>query len=633
MTRSEEAARGAVLGPRRLHGISPVLGLFPMWQQLFGPLVVGIVALGRWGLLGAAVVTAFGLGWRILAWSRHTYRVESGVLRVDSGVLNRTTREIPLRRIQQVDLRRQLRHRVFGVVAVRIDTAGGGSGAEAVLDALSDAHALELRSALLTHGPAPAVHAGEASHAEPVDDPGTWGFDPMSGPDRPSVSGQVGETDGRPPPGRASDLELPANPVGAGTTAPPGTPCSAGSPDPTGRLGRQGDHLPAPLVHAPEVVAQVSTRDLAIAGVTGTGLLAGLSIVGFAFLFLDLLPEGAGEQVSSGVADLLSRVLVVGVVVVLIVPVWLAVAAGSSILRDHEFTLVRYGPDLHLRRGLLDQREATLALHRIQAVRLVDNPLRRWFGITAVRLQSAASGRQADDAVSLVTIPLVRDGDLDRVLQMVLPADGPVPDLIPAPPAARRRARVRALLVAAVVVGVVAAVVRSPVALVAILGLVPAWFYAERSYGALGHARTEVTVVSRWGAVIRSTAIVPVAKTQSCQLVSTPFQRRVDLATLKIQVAGNGSAVEIRDGGAARLGALRHGVLAAPGARRDEAAVRRRTHADLETSEASPAPEAWDLGPVERTGPAVATPEPGAVEVRPGLPEGDGPTSNYRADL
>lgn len=329
----------------------------------------------------------------------------------------------------------------------------------------------------------------------------------------------------------------------------------------------------------------MSTRDLAIAGVTGTGLLAGLSIIGFAFLFLDFLPDDAGEQVSSGVADLLSGVIVLGVLAVFVAPVWLAVAAGSSILRDHEFTLVRYGPDLHLRRGLLDQREATLALHRIQAVRLVDNPLRRRLGFTAVRLQSAASGRQANDEVSLITIPLVRVGDLDRVLRMVLPADGPVPDLIPAPPAARRRARFRALLVAALVAAVVTVIARGPLAFIALLALIPAWLYAERSYRALGHVRTEVSVVSRWGALIRSTAIVPVAKTQSCRLFSTPFQRRVELATLRIQVAGRGSAVEIRDGDAARLELLRSGVLAAPGARRDEAAVRRRTHADLEASE------------------------------------------------
>jgi len=518
-----------------LHAVSPVLDIFPGLQQGFVPLVVLVVSIGRWGLLGAVVLAAVIIGWRVLAWSRHSYRIEDGVLRIEEGVLNRQVREIPLTRIQQVDLRRQLRHRALGVVAVRIDTAGGGSGAEAVLDAVSDAHALELRSALLSHRP------GERSG-------GSETVDPLHGP------GQA-----------------------------PGTPIG-----PT---------------QAPEVVAEMSTRDLAIAGITGSGLLAGLSIVGFAFLILDYLPEDTGQDLTDDVANLLGTALVLAVLAVVVVPLWLAVAAGASILRDHEFTLVRYGPDLHLRRGLLDQREATLALHRIQAVWVLDNPIRRRFGLASVQLQSAASGSEASGDVSRVTVPLVRTRDLDRLMDLVLPVGGSLPGLVPAPRAALRRARVRALGLALFLLAAALVVTRSPYGLIAGLMIIPAWVFASRAYSSLGHARTEASLVSRWGAVMRRTVVVPVAKTQSCQLRSTPFQRRVDLATLRVQVAGRGPTVEVVDGDARALGVLRNGVLVAPGARLDEAAVRRRTHAGLEESDAAA-----------------------------GLAEGSEPVTNYRAD-
>src|SRR5690606_4546567 len=196
---------------RKLHPASPVLDILPMAQQGIVPLVVLVVSVGRWGVVGALVIAALTIGWRFLAWSRHSYRIEDGVLRIDEGVLRRDTREVPLTRIQQVDLRRQLRHRVLGVVAVRIDTAGGGSGAEAVLDAMSDSEALELRTALLgnrsTRVPSPIAPAGT------------------------DAGGAV-----------------------------PGAPAAAPTP------------------HPPQVVAELSTRDLALAGVTGAGLLAGLSI-------------------------------------------------------------------------------------------------------------------------------------------------------------------------------------------------------------------------------------------------------------------------------------------------------------------------------------------------------------------
>lgn len=575
-----EPAASLTLGPRRLHGLSPVLDLLPAAQQGFVPIAVLIVSIGRWGILGALVLVAIGLGWRVLAWSRRTYRIEDGVLRIDEGVLNRNKREIPLSRIQQVDLRRRLRHRVAGVVAVRIDTAGGGSGAEAVLDALSEADALELRTALLGHrAPAPAGASQYATPAGPV------GFPPIAPHHDPF--GQPGIPPPPPPPGYQQP------PPGYGPPGPVGQPGPFSPPTQPGPFTPAGPYpfpppgapAGAPGMHVPEVVAELDTRDLALAGVTGSGLLAGLSIVGFGFLILDYLPDDTGQDVSSGIADLFGTALVIGIAAILLVPLWLVVAAAASILRDHEFTLTRYGPDLHLRRGLLDQREATLALHRIQAVWVLDNPIRRKLGLSAVQLQSAASGTDATSDVARLTIPLVRAHDLPRVLEMVMPAGGPLPTLVPAPPAALRRARFRSLVVAAIVFVLAVALIRNAYALLAALVFLPAWLYSGRVYRALGHARTDTAVVTRSGPVVRNTAVVPVAKTQSCQLRSTPFQRRVDLATLRIQVAGRGPTVEIIDGDAATLGLLRNGVLGAPGARLDEQSVRKRAHADLEASD------------------------------------------------
>ena len=146
----------------------------------------------------------------------------------------------------------------------------------------------------------------------------------------------------------------------------------------------------------------------------------------------------------------------------------------------------------------------------------------------------------------------------------------------------------RALVPATVVALVPFALTRHPAALAALLALVPAALYAQHAYRALGHARTATTVVGRSGAIVRHTAVVPVAKTQSCRLRSSPFQRRVHLATLTVQVAGRGPTVAIIDGDADRLQGLRTDVLVAPGARLDEFAVRRPTQAGLE---AEPQPE------------------------------------------
>lgn len=522
-----------MLGPRRLHPLSPFLDLGVFARQLLVPVVIVGLSGGALGLFALVFLAALFVGWRVLAWSRRWYRVEDGTLRIDEGVLRRDTREIPLTRIQQVDLRRQIRHRLFGLVAVRIDTAGGGSGAEAVLDAMTDADALELRSALLD-----PRHRSDATAARPAST-------------RVPVAGSATATGPAPYPG--------AGPF-AGGGSQPSTPVVG------------------------EVLVRLSTRDLGLAGVTGSGLLAGLSILGFAFLVFDVLPEDTGDDVSGLLAELAGMAVVVALVLAVLVPIWLAVAAAASVIRDHDFTLTRYGSDLHVTRGLFDQREATLALHRIQAAWVLENPLRRRLGVVAVQLQSAGSGTDPTGDVTRLTVPLVRRDDLADFLAAVVPGGGGLPELVAAPPAARRRARVRAGAVAVAIVGLVALVSRTPLALGAVVAFLPAMWFADRAYRALGHALTAETLVARWGALLRRTVVVPLAKTQSSRLRSTPFQRRVRLATLLVQVAGRGPTVEVIDGDQDRLRALRAQVLVAPGALLDERAVRRRTLAGLEAA-------------------------------------------------
>jgi uncharacterized membrane protein YdbT with pleckstrin-like domain len=611
-----------------------VLDIFPVARQALLPLVVLALSFREIGVAVLVVVSALFIGYRALAWSRFSYAVVDGTLRIEHGIIQRHVREVPVTRIQQVDLRRQLRHRVAGVVAVRIDTAGGGSGAEVVLDCLSDAAALALRAELLDprHRTDPAAAPGSppvgVAHPPGPDADGRW----IPPPPPPPVGAGSGWT-GPPPGGTVPGLPVPGLHPGAGPGFPGAVPPVSGTV-------------------AGQVLARLSTRDLVISGITGSGLLAGLSIVGFAFLVLGELPDAAAEEVGGRVAALFGTVLVVAVALIVALPVFLAVAAGASILRDHGFTLVRYGNDLHVQRGLLDQREATLALHRIQAVWVLDNPVRRRLGLVSVQLQSAGSGSDVAGQVATTTIPLVRRSDLAAVLTAVLPSiadpvavpsgppdaagpasaaqvgvsnpvessnqadasdasDIPVPGaggdrvdladsalaagpfaglpvrLAAAPAAARRRSVVRFVAPVPVVALLLGLFTRSPWTALVVLLAVPAGALGLARFRALAHGITSGTVVARSGALIHRTALVPIARTQSHRVESSPFQRRLGLATLTIQVAGRGRTVALVDLYDHRCRVVGDHALGSAEARRDELAVRRRTLGQLERSATS----------------------------------------------
>jgi putative membrane protein len=92
------------------------------------------------------------------------YTISGGSLVVRSGLLFRRVRTIALERVQHINLQRNILHRLFGVVAMTVETAGGGQ-AEARLGVISDAEAQSLRAELLRHR-GDAVEEAQAAPSE-----------------------------------------------------------------------------------------------------------------------------------------------------------------------------------------------------------------------------------------------------------------------------------------------------------------------------------------------------------------------------------------------------------------------------------------------------------------------------------
>jgi putative membrane protein len=103
-----------------------------------------MLAAWQTALLVAGGLFAAGL-YQVVYWRRFEYDLTEDTFDIRSGVLSRRTREIPLRRVQNVDLERNVLQRAFGLTEVRLETAGG-SDTEAQLRFVTEAEAERLRS-------------------------------------------------------------------------------------------------------------------------------------------------------------------------------------------------------------------------------------------------------------------------------------------------------------------------------------------------------------------------------------------------------------------------------------------------------------------------------------------------------
>jgi putative membrane protein len=479
--------------PRRLHPASVLLGvpvaqaaqalIFPIVATLAAPPLFTIVALTGFAILALIV--------RALDWQMRTFSFDGEVLRVDHGVLSRNHRSLDVSRIQQVEIQRGAIQRLFGLAAIRVETAGSASEPEVDLRVLPEADAVALRTAV-----------------------------------------------------RVSQDQL------------------------TGRGADGSAHSERTAADAGVEVLRVPMRHVVIAALTGVRLLVLPAVIGGALQFI-------GNQVGPFIDDALDRLIELGIAgeaptlqgpdwrlvalgVAVVLALAMAAAVAVGVLRDGNFRIRQVGEDLHISRGLLSTRDSVVPLRRVQLVEIQRNWARRTLGYATVRIRSAGGSTGGEGRV---TVPLLPNTEVDRLISCLLPNVDGVPALHAHPPAALRRALFRwlrpaALLLAAAyllpeIVGVLdTELVRTAQPFLLLL-LPTNTALALVEYRQLAHGATPRVVAARSGALSISTVIAPVVKVQALTSRRSLFQRRLGLTTLHAHVAGPGAVITVLDAGCA----------------------------------------------------------------------------------
>jgi putative membrane protein len=458
--------------PRRLHPAAMIIAAIRTIRRSVSAFVIpGIAFLVSRGfdpgtivlvLLGALVVAVLAAFWGFLSWRATTYEVASGAFRLRQGVLQKNERTIPLDHVQSVDTVQGIIQRLFDVVEVRIETAGGGaSEPDASLAALGRPEAQALRREI------------EGSRREPVE---------------------------------------------------------------------------AEEAAGPTVLRRLGTRDLLVAGATSGQIGVALSLLAVASqLFDEVLSEDLARRLLEtfaprSVSTVLLYVLLLGLFA------WL-LAIGGTVLAHAGFTLSRDGEFLYIRRGLLERREATIPLARIQAIRVSEGPLRQPFGLASLRVESAGYGEDA--GVSTVLFPLLPRREVQDFLLDAAPEFAVDPPLNPLPRRALRRYVFRStvpVLILLAAAGLFSLLVFGFALwnLAALLLLLPAALYGWLRYRDAGWALEDDRLVVSSRLLTRSTTIAPRRRLQSRATVRSPLQRRVRLATFRARVASGGGGAELQ---------------------------------------------------------------------------------------
>ena len=458
-------------------------------QKVSGVVVVLFFVVNNnpaWGVAAAtgvgAVVLLVAIGYEVAYYQRFDYELTDDTLDISSGVVSRREREIPYRRIQNVDVSRGVIQRAIGVAAVDLETAGGSS----------------------TEGSIRFVTPDEATRLQREVQRRKSSNRGRSGSERESEPGAAAGADGE-----------------------------AG-----GQSGHRGDFGPDEAGPDEEELFAISPSELALVGA--------LSFDGRLIGLLAFLSSGSVPVLSSFVPDAsavaLTATAIVGVGALFLVSWVLGAAVAFS--NYYGFRLSRAGDELRYERGLFRRYSGSIPTEKVQALRITDNPAKRALGYASLSIETAGyAPGQGGEQGSQAAVPLATT---DRVFRLAREVESfGDPQFNRPPKRIRWRYAFRYAILIGVLVGVAFGVNwvfdagapwYAPVALLLVVPPAAHYKWKHRGYW-LG----ENHLLTRNGFWSRTVTVVPYYRIQNVIDTRTVFQRRWDVATIVADTAGSSS--------------------------------------------------------------------------------------------
>ena len=452
---------------KRLHPIAAVIHFIKHLKDLFFPFMVILLfggnglSLSFWEMLFTATFIILSLVIGVFSWLRFSYRVEDGELRIESGVFVRKKRYIPFERIQSLDFSEGIFQRPFGLVKVRVETAGssGSQDAEAVLTAISKAEATAIQEILT------------------------------------SVKN-------------------------------------------TGRVETEA------IVEKPEWVYKITISQLLLLASTSGGVGVVISaIIAFAFQFDELIPY---EKVFSELKGFISNGLVfVSTMVFLILLIAWFISVIGTMIKYADFTIKKVEDDLIISRGLLEKRQLTIPLNRVQGILICENLIRQPFGLGSVYLESAGGTANEDHSKALI-LPIMKRGEMASLLTQLFPDYHFNPTMVPSPKRALKRYMFRHLVPSFVIVILSFILFRSWAYLT--LLLIPfSVIWAFQTHKDTGWNLHDLQLTLTYRGIVKNTIFMKKNRIQTISIRKSFFQQRQALstveATVKSGLGGSGGTV------------------------------------------------------------------------------------------
>ncbi|ATP42045.1 hypothetical protein CSE16_19645 [Solibacillus sp. R5-41] len=339
----------------KLHPVTAIINVVKALKDLLIPIVIIVVANGftlnfnyrdesffseMVPLIFLFVIVIWTMVNGLIKWATFTYWFEDRELRVEYGLFVKKKRYIPFDRIQSLNYKEGIFHRIFGLVQVQVETAGSKNGKpEAELTAVTRLAADEIEI--------------QMKKVKQID----------------------------------SSME-------EGQEAP--------------------SEEPSFIIH------KMHPKELLLLATTSGGI--GVVLAGIFALVSQFSQFIPFDDIYNEMAILMKfSVIIVSILIAFaFIAAWL-ISVALTFLNYYDFTVTEQNKRLIITRGLLEKKRVTIPLHRVQAVKIVENPFRQMLGLATVIVESAGGSFSGEKDKKIVLFPLISKKMLIKPLSELFP--------------------------------------------------------------------------------------------------------------------------------------------------------------------------------------------------------------------
>lgn len=183
---------------------------------------------------------------------------------------------------------------------------------------------------------------------------------------------------------------------------------------------------------------KISFKRLFLAGTTSGSIGVLLAIIAFGASELEqFIPESFFDSTIEWIISLSIAIIITLTIFILII-LWIIGIAGTMI-KYGNFTIVKKENELFITRGLLEQKQLTIPISRIQAVGIREGILRQPLGYVTVFVELAGGSLEEDEGSSPVLFPLMKADEVEEFLQTLLPDYAGLPEQLTSIPKRGRK--------------------------------------------------------------------------------------------------------------------------------------------------------------------------------------------------